>query len=127
MASPRIEELRRHLTPRLARGVLGATHATARTTVPRTGIHRILVCRTVHTLGDSLMLTPLLAELASVYPGAEMDIASGYASAPALYASHPNVRSVFCLPAHVPGHPLDTLRVLRSMRRKHYDLAIDPD
>lgn len=127
MASPRLEEFRRHLTPRLTRGVLGATHATERTTLPRTGIHRILICRTVHTLGDSLMLTPLLDELANIYPGAEMDIISGYPSAAALYAVHPNVRCVFCLPAHVPGHPLGTLRALRSMRQKHYDLAIDPD
>jgi ADP-heptose:LPS heptosyltransferase len=127
MASPRLEEFRRHLTPRLTRGVLGATHATEQTTLPRTGIHRILICRTVHTLGDSLMLTPLLDELANIYPGAEMDIISGYPSAAALYAVHPNVRCVFCLPAHVPGHPLGTLRALRSMRQKHYDLAIDPD
>jgi len=127
MASPRLEEFRRHLIPRLTRGVLGATHATERTTLPRTGIHRILICRTVHTLGDSLMLTPLLDELANIYPGAEMDIISGYPFAAALYAFHPNVRCVFCLPAHVPGHPLGTLRVLHSTRRKRYDLAIDPD
>lgn len=127
MASPGLEEFRRHLTPHLTRGVLGATHATERTALPRTGIHRILICRTVHTLGDSLMLTPLLEELADIYPGAEMDIVSGYPSALALYAFHPNVRCVFRLPAHVPGHPLDTLRVLHAMRRKHYDLAIDPD
>lgn len=127
MASLGLEKFRRQLTPRLTRGVFGATHATERTTLPRAGIHRILICRTVHTLGDSLMLTPLLEELANIYPGAEMDTISGYSSAPALYAFHPNVRCVFRLPAHVPGHPLGTLRVLHSMRRKHYDLAIDPD
>lgn len=126
MVSSSIEGFRRHLMPRLARGVLGATRATERA-LPRTGIQRILVCRTVHTLGDSLLVTPLLGELASVYPDAEIDILCGCPSAPALYAFHPNVRCIFRLPARVPGHPLRTLRALHSMRRKHYDLAIDPE
>ncbi|HEX7369950.1 MAG TPA: glycosyltransferase family 9 protein [Rhodanobacteraceae bacterium] len=95
--------------------------------LPRAGIHRVLVCRSVHTLGDSLTLTPLLTELAHTYPGAEVDIMSGCPIADALYGSFSNVRNVYRLPRHIAGHLLATVLTLRRMRRQHYDLVIDPD
>ncbi len=108
------------------RGVFRAGRASGRL-LPRVGIYRILVCRTVHTLGDSLTLTPLLEELGTVYPGAEVDIVTGCPSAQALYGAFPNVRSIFRLPTHVAGHPIGTLKALHAMRRLRYDLVIDPD
>lgn len=122
----RLEELRRHATARIMRNVL---RIGAPTTVPlpRTGIHRVLVCRSVHTLGDSLMLTPLLAELAAVYPGAEVDVLCGSPIGPALFGAFENVRNVWSLPRHIVGHPLATARTLHAVRRHHYDLVIDPD
>lgn len=121
-----IENLRRRVTARLMRGTFRAG-AVASARLPRTGIHRVLVCRSVHTLGDSLTLTPLLTELAELYPGAEVDIVSGCAAADALFASFPNVRTVRRMPRHVAGHLLATARTLHAMRSKHYDLVIDPD
>lgn len=121
-----IEVLRRRMTAGALRHVLRAgTESTAR--LPRTGIHRVLVCRSVHTLGDSLMLTPLLMELAEVYPGAEVDVLCGSPIGPALFGSFANVRNVWSLPRHIVGHPLATARTLHAVRRKHYDLVIDPD
>lgn len=121
-----IEDIRRSVTARMMRGVFRAGCASG-ATLPRTGIHRILICRSVHTLGDSLTLTPLLTELADVYPGAEVDIVSGCPIADALFASFPNVRAVQRIPRHIAGHVWATARTLHAMRRKHYDLVIDPD
>jgi ADP-heptose:LPS heptosyltransferase len=121
-----IEDLRRSVTARMMRGVFRAGSASG-ATLPRTGIHRILICRSVHTLGDSLTLTPLLAELADVYPGAEVDIVSGCPVADALFDTFPNVHAVHRMPRHIAGHLLATARILHAMRRKHYDLVIDPD
>lgn len=124
--STRIEDVRRRATARMMRGVFregGVTGAR----LPRTGIHRILICRSVHTLGDSLTLTPLLAELADIYPGAEVDIVSGCPVADALFETFPNVHAVHRIPRHIAAHLLATARTLRAMRRKHYDLVIDPD
>jgi ADP-heptose:LPS heptosyltransferase len=121
-----IEAVRRRLTTRMMRGVLRAGDVgSAR--LPRTGIHRVLVCRFVHTLGDSLTLTPLLTELANVYPGAEVDVVSGCPVADALYGAFPNVSTIHRLPRHVAGHVLAGARTWRGMRRKRYDLVIDPD
>lgn len=124
--SAEIQALRRRLTARMMRGVFRAGGVSG-ARLPRTGIHRVLVCRSVHTLGDSLTLTPLLTELAGEYPGAEVDIVCGCPVADALFETFPNVRAVHRMPPHVPGHPLATARTLRAMRRKHYDLVIDPD
>lgn len=121
-----IEDVRRSLTARMMRGVFRAGSASG-ATLPRTGIHRILICRSVHTLGDSLTLTPLLTELADVYPGAEVDIVSGCPVADALFDTFPTVHAVHRMPRHVAAHLLATARILHAMRRKHYDLVIDPD
>lgn len=121
-----IENFRRRMTARMMRGTFRAGSVSA-VQLPRTGIHRVLICRSVHTLGDSLTLTPLLTELAEVYPGAEVDIVSGCPIADALFAGFPNVRAVHRIPRHVAGHLLATARTLHAMRGKHYDLVIDPD
>jgi ADP-heptose:LPS heptosyltransferase len=121
-----IQEFRRRLTARMMRGAFRAGSVNG-ARLPVTGIHRILICRNVRTLGNSLMLTPLLAELADVYPGAEVDIVSRCPVADDLFGAFPNVRAVHRLPQHVPGHLLATARSLHAMRRKHYDVVIDPD
>lgn len=121
-----LQDARRRVTARMMRSVFRAG-SVAGTRLPRTGIHRILICRSVHTLGDSLTLTLLLKELADVYPGAEVDIVSGCPVADALFDTFPNVHAVHRMPRHVAGHPLAAARTVRAMRRKHYDLVIDPD
>lgn len=108
--STSIENIRRRVTARIMRGAFRAGTVSG-LRLPRIGIHRVLVCRSVHTLGDSLTLTPLLTELADVYPGAEVDIVSGCPSADALFASFPTYARCIafratwpatCWPPHAP-------------------------
>lgn len=96
-------------------------------TLPLTGIHRVLVCRNVRTLGDSLTLTPLLQAVGRTWPGAEIDLVSRCPVAEEIYGTYFGIGRIIRLPLHPPGHPLQTLRALRHMRSAHYDLAIDPD
>lgn len=97
------------------------------TTLPARGINRILICRTSHSLGNTLLLTPLLEELERVYPGAETDIVTQCPVATELYDRYFSVRKVFVLPSRFPPHMLSVFRILRAMRETSYDLAIDPD
>jgi ADP-heptose:LPS heptosyltransferase len=124
--STRIEGIRRRMTARMMRGMFRAG-SVGDVRLSRTGIHRILVCRSVHTLGDSLTLTPLLKELGDVFPGAEVDIVCGCPVADALFDTFPNVNVIHRVPRHIAGHLLATARTLHAMRRTHYDLVIDPD
>lgn len=122
-----IQEHRRRVVRRIMRLILRPARKTDDDKLPATGIYRILVCRSVQTLGDSLTLTPLLQELSEAYPGAEIDVTSRCPAAHLIYGSLPGISRILVLPRHVLRNPLTTLRVLRSMRRIRYDLVVDAD
>lgn len=125
----RLEQFRRRFTRHAMRAVYkapaGALCPPAR--LPAADIHRILVCRSVRTLGDSLTLTPLLEELELRFPGAEIDLLSRCPVAGQIYGGRFAVGRVMQVPTHAAGHLLRTTRTLADMRRQHYDLVIDPD
>jgi ADP-heptose:LPS heptosyltransferase len=124
----RLQVLRRGVTQRTLRLLFRpAAPAAPADKLPRAGIHRILICRSVRTLGNSLLLTPLLHELAETWPGAEVDVVSRSPVAAQIYGSHFDVGHVIQLPRKPAAHPLATLRALRQLRRTQYDLVIDPE
>ncbi|MGY3040452.1 heptosyltransferase-3 [Rhodanobacter sp. TND4EL1] len=92
--------------------------------LPGVGIHRVLVCRPNHRLGNSVLISPLIAEIETLYPGAEIDILGSYATE-CLYADRFSVRNVFVLPGKIARHLWQSAGVLRALRRCRYDLAID--
>jgi heptosyltransferase-3 len=94
--------------------------------LPTTGIFRILVCRITHSLGNTLLLTPLIRELQATYPGAEIDIVTRAEVADLIFGAFASVRNIYRLPAHAFRHPLQFLAVLRRLRVTRYDLVIDP-
>ncbi|SFR94465.1 ADP-heptose:LPS heptosyltransferase [Dyella sp. OK004] len=122
-----IHSLRRRVARRLMRLLFGKPVQQSNEPLPLTGIHRILICHISHTLGNALLLTPLIQELEATYPGAEIDIATRSGVGQAIYGSYFGVSRIFRLPAHGVGHPLQLLRELRGLRKAHYDLVIDPD
>jgi ADP-heptose:LPS heptosyltransferase len=92
--------------------------------LPTAGIHRVLVCRPNHRLGNSVLISPLIAEIETLYPGAEIDILGSHAAA-CLYENRFSVHDVFVLPQKIARHLWVSMRALRALRRCHYDLAID--
>ncbi len=111
----------------LMRMLFGAPAQLSDQPLPRTGIYRILICHVSHTLGNALLLTPLIQELEATWPGAEIDIVTRSQVGKELYGHYAGVNRVFQLPSHGVGHPVLWLRGIRGMRKAHYDLAIDPD
>ena len=100
--------------------------STVASPLPNIGVHRILVCRITHSLGNTLLLTPLIRELESIYPGAEVDVLTRSGLAETLFGAFPSVRHVYRLPKRGVRHPLAFIGTLRQMRRGRYDLVIDP-
>lgn len=94
--------------------------------LPRQGIHRILVCRPNHRLGNMLLMTPLMAELERLYKGAEIDIVAEGPLAADVFATFFSVKQVFCLPRRGFKHPVAFLAQIIRIRRARYDLVIDP-
>ncbi len=94
--------------------------------LPHKNIFRILVCRVTHSLGNTLCTTPLIRELAQIYPGAEIDIVTRSPVANEIFGAHRNVRQIFEVPAHGVFHPLRYANLLKRVRATKYDLVIDP-
>lgn len=124
-----IQHLRRRLVGFLARSSSQSSKGSASSegSIARKGLYRILVCRPNHRLGNLLLLTPLLSELARDYPGAQVDLIVGGEHGSKLFGSFPNVGTVYALPRHALRQPWKFLRILHRLRQQHYDLAIDPD
>ena len=55
--------------------------------LPGRGIYRILICRITHSLGNTLLLTPLIRELEVQYPGAEIDVLTRNAAAKDIFGA----------------------------------------
>ncbi|HEY2396001.1 MAG TPA: glycosyltransferase family 9 protein [Rudaea sp.] len=89
-------------------------------------IHRILVCRPNHRLGNTLLLTPLIVELGRTFHDAKVDVVVGGCAGPEVFRDFQNIADVVCLPRHMAKHPIYVVRALLKLRRNRYDLAIDP-
>lgn len=126
-ASPTTSK-RRQLVQRTLALVLRTTDARLcpPKTLPTQDIHRVLVCRPNHQLGNTVLISPLLRELETLYPGAEIDLVVTGNTAQALYGSLFHVGHIFSLPRRVARHPWAAAKQLRELRRNTYDLAIDP-
>ncbi|HBK47513.1 MAG TPA: glycosyl transferase family 9 [Xanthomonadaceae bacterium] len=126
-ASLRFPSLRRRAARGLMRWLFGPPAEAWQAPLPGSGIHRILVCHVSHTLGNTLLLTPLLQELERIYPGAEIDIVTRSPIAAQLYGRYFGVARLFHLPAHGAAHLWTVLRQWHRVRAGEYDLAIDTD
>jgi heptosyltransferase III len=120
-------EMRRNLVSALFSRTLrrARERLVAPASLPSTGIHRILVCRPNHRLGNIILLTPLVRALELAYPGAEIDLLVGTGAAHDVFAGYPRVRKVISLGARMARHPWHVLRTLRGLRRADYDLVVD--
>lgn len=119
-----IQQLRRHAVRKLLSR--GRRNRRVQDALPSKGIHRIVVLRPNHRLGNTLLLTPLLSEIERLYPGAEIDILTAGAAASEVFTTRDSVRNLWILPNRIVRHPLASWRTLRRMQRQHYDMAIDP-
>ena len=92
--------------------------------LPVQGIHRILISRPNHRLGNTVLVSALITEVETLYPGAEIDLVGSDATE-AIYASLFSVHRVFVVPRKIARHLWFTASVLRELRSSRYDLAID--
>ncbi|CAM5421990.1 hypothetical protein RLIN73S_06011 [Rhodanobacter lindaniclasticus] len=81
--------------------------------LPTTGIHGVCICTPNHRLGNSVLISPLIAEIETLYPGAEIDILGSHATA-CLYANRFSVHDVFALPQKIARHLWYSAGVLRA-------------
>lgn len=121
-----LQEWRRRLVASIVKRVLPPGDGHVRQgTLSRAGIQRVLVCRPNHRLGNTLLITPLMAELERHFPGAEIDVLGAGHAPSSVYLGYTTVGDIHLLDRRAIRHPVATLKVLRSLRKKRYDLVID--
>jgi ADP-heptose:LPS heptosyltransferase len=89
-------------------------------------VRRIAVLRPNHRLGNTLLLTPLIQELETRFPDAQVELVTASREAPSLFRGFPQVSARLIFPVVRVAHPLRVLGTLRELRRQSFDLAIDP-
>lgn len=116
------------MAARAARVVFRTSDVRLRRTKGLSGseIRRILICRPNHRLGNLLLLTPLLAEIERVFPGAQVDMVVAGDDGAALFGAFGNVKHIYALSRRMIRHPLTLIRTALQIRRARYDLAVDP-
>jgi len=86
----------------------------------------ILVCRPNTRLGNTVLMTPLLEEIESTLPAARVEILTACPAAHEVFRGFPSVARVHQLPFRGVRHPLRHLLTLLRVRRRRYDVLIDP-
>lgn len=89
-------------------------------------IARILVIRPVHSLGNLVGLTALVTELESIFPSARIDLVAGLGVTRDIFRNYANVGTIHVLPRRLLRHPLQTLGRISNLRKRPYDLVINP-
>ena len=89
-------------------------------------VRLIAVIRPNHRLGNILLLTPFMRELEERFPAARVEVIAAGGAARAVLREFPQVSAIHAFPRMSFRHPLRVLSLLCALRRRSYDLAIDP-
>ncbi len=86
---------------------------------------RILICRPNHRLGNQLLITPLLQEIAESFPEAKIDLFVKGGLGPILFKNYSNVDDIIQLPARPFSNIFKYLGGWIRIRRKKYDFVFN--
>ena len=89
-------------------------------------IRRILVCRPNHRLGNMLMITPLIQDIAHYFPEASVDLFVQGGAAVPIFSNYPQVSRIIQLPGRPFSHLLHYAGGWGSIHfGRKYDLVIN--
>ena len=106
--------------------LLSAPASAAGSPAQRHASATILICRPNTRLGNTLLMTPLLEEIEATLPSAQVEILTACPAAPEVFREFPSVTRLHQLPFRGVRHPVRHLLTLLRVRRRRYDVLIDP-
>lgn len=90
-------------------------------------IERILISRPNHRLGNLLLITPLLEEVAQTFPTAKVDLFVKGGIAPVLFQNYHQIDRIISLPRKPFKELGNYIKVWTKIRSRKYDLVINVD
>lgn len=116
----KINEFRRTLTKMLTSGVQQNKYINSN--VP---IKKILIVRTNHRLGNILLITPLIEEIVSQFPDAEIDLFVKGGISEVIFDKHEKIKSILFLPKNHFSKFGNYLQTWFKVVFKKYDLVVN--
>ncbi|MBT1701895.1 glycosyltransferase family 9 protein [Chryseosolibacter indicus] len=88
-------------------------------------IKKILVCRPNHRLGNLLLITPLLQDIADTLPEARVDLFVKGSSARTIFKNYDNINNIIQLPRKPFKNIIDYMKGWLSLAINRYDIVIN--
>ncbi len=121
----RINNFRRRIMDGITRGI-GANSTGHPDRLEGELIRRILICRPNHRLGNMLMITPLVQDIAHYFPEASVDLFVQGGAAVPIFKNYPQVSRIIQLPGRPFSHLLRYIAGWISIGfGRKYDLVIN--
>jgi ADP-heptose:LPS heptosyltransferase len=90
-------------------------------------IKRVLISRPNHRLGNLLLITPLVQEVSRTFPQCKIDLFVKGNLAPIVFENYENIGQIIKLPKKHFKELSGYLNAWISIKKNHYDLAINVD
>lgn len=119
----RINDARRFVMHRVAEGI-GKTNL-PKGAISSTDVKRVLISRPNHRLGNQLLLTPLIQELADRFPGCKIDLFVKGHAGPIIFQNYTAVDRIMKLERKPFNHLFNYLKGWTQLQRSSYDLVIN--
>ena len=92
---------------------------------PNFKVNRVLISRPNHRLGNMLLITPLVQEIANTFPNCTIDLFVKGKITPIIFQNYPQVKNIIELPKKPLKDFSEYLKVWFSLKRTTYDLVIN--
>lgn len=106
---------------------IGTSKVSAKVLKDPAQIKRILICRPNGRLGNLLLITPLIKEVSSVFPNAQIDLFVKGGLMPVILENYPQIGEVIVLPKKPFRYLFSYLKVWMTIERKKYDMVLNVD
>lgn len=120
-----VNNFRRSLMKKVTRR-MGVTHLARKSdAIQKVEIRKVLICRPNHRLGNQLLISPLLQEIAKMLPHARIDLFVKGSTSPVIFKNYENVGNIIQLPKKPFKNILKYIAGWWRIRMEKYDIVMN--
>lgn len=123
----KINKFRRSLTRSITGNIGKSNQSHNLSLIDPNQIKRVLISRPNHRLGNLLLITPLVQEVAQTFPNCKIDLFVKGNLAPIVFENFKNIGNIIKLPKKHFKDLSGYLNGWFSVKKQHYDLVINVD
>ena len=126
-ALKKINEFRRNITRGLTKNIGSSQKNQQIDLSQKIEIKKVLISRPNHRLGNLLLITPLVQDVASVFPDCKIDLFVKGGLAPIIFENYKNINYIIELPKKPFKNLIDYFKVWIKIKNQKYDIVINVD